>query len=220
MCWNQDISLNTFIFACFSLLFIFLANSYSKYKLKAFDNPLVYLFLFAVASMQLIEFFLWRNLKNDKMNEWFSKIASFIVTIQPATLMLMIQNTTVKYSLLLIYILFFVIYFEFKRLYSPIIFHTSIGKTGHLRWEWIDSNGYGNKLLLVVYLLLYSFTLLLINNTEIAVIGLLSLFVSLFFYYKDKAVASMWCWLSNIIFLYFIVNILLVKPFYEYNALC
>ena len=220
MCWNQDISLNTFIFACFSLLFVFLVNFYSKYKLHTFDNPLVYLFLFEVASIQLIEFFLWRNLKNVKMNEWFSKLASFVVTIQPATLMLMIQNTTVKYSLLLIYILFFVVYFEFKRIYSPITFHTSIGKTGHLRWEWIDSNGYVNKLLLVVYLLLYSVTLLLINNIEITVVGLLTLFVSLFFYYKDKAVAAMWCWLSNIIFLYFIVNILLVKPFYEYSTLC
>ena len=202
------------------MIFIFLANSYSKYKLRAFDHPLVYLFLFEVASIQLIEFFLWRNLKNVKMNEWFSKIASFIVTIQPATLMLMIQNTTVKYSLLLIYILFFIVYVEFKKNYSPITFHTSIGKTGHLRWEWIDSNGYVNKLLLVVYYLLYSVTLLLINNREIAVIGLLSLFVSLFFYYKDKAAASMWCWLANIFFLYSIVNILLVKPFYEYNGLC
>jgi hypothetical protein len=220
MCWNQDISLNTFIFSCFSLLFIFLANSYSKYKLRAFDNPLVYLFLFEVASIQLIEFFLWRNLKNVKMNEWLSKITSFIVTIQPATLMLMIQNTTIKYSLLLIYILFFVVYFEFKRIYSPITFHTSIGKTGHLSWDWINTNGYGNKILMVVYLLLYGAASLLINNTEITVIGLLTLLVSLFFYYKYEAAASMWCWLGNILFLYFIVNILLVKPFYEYNRLC
>jgi hypothetical protein len=57
MCWNQDISINTFLFACLSLLFIFLTNKFTKYKTKTFDNPLVYLFFLVVASMQLIEFF-------------------------------------------------------------------------------------------------------------------------------------------------------------------
>jgi len=147
-------------------------------------------------------------------------LASFIVIIQAPTIMLMIQNTTIKYSLLLIYILFFIGYFEFKRIYSPITFHTSIGKTGHLRWDWINTNGYGNKILLLVYLLIYVTSLLLINNTEITVIGLLTLFVSVFFYYKDNTFASMWCWLGNIFFLYLIVSILLIKPFYEYNELC
>ena len=36
MCWNEDISLNTFLFGSFSLLFIFLSNTWSKYKLKEF----------------------------------------------------------------------------------------------------------------------------------------------------------------------------------------
>jgi len=61
MCWNQDISINTFIFACLSLLFIFFTNTFTKYKTPTFDNPIVYLFLLSVAAMQLIEYFLWRN---------------------------------------------------------------------------------------------------------------------------------------------------------------
>ena len=63
MCWNPDISLNTFLFGVFALLFIFLSNTFSKYKLKEFTNPLVYLFLFQIVVMQLIEFFIWKNLK-------------------------------------------------------------------------------------------------------------------------------------------------------------
>jgi len=170
--------------------------------------------------MQLIEFFLWRNLKNNKMNELLSKIASFFVIIQAPTVMFMIENTKIKYFLLLIYIVFFVFYFEFKRNYSPIRFHTSVGKTGHLHWDWINSGGYGNTILLVIYLFLYGISFLLIKNTEIAIMGLLSLFISLLFYYKDEAFTTMWCWSSNLFLLYFIINILIIKPFYEYNGLC
>ena len=220
MCWNKDISLNTFIFACLALLFIYFTNTYSKYKLHAFDNPLVYVFLFQVSIMQLIEYFLWKNLKDKSLNEYLSRIAHFFVTTQPITVMLMIENITIKYSLLFIYIIFLITYTVFKYNYSPTILQTSIGKNGHLQWEWINSNGYGNKVLLIIYLLIYVIAFLLINNKEISVIGLLTLFISLFFYYKDNTFGSMWCWLYNVFMLYFIVNILLIQPFYEYNSLC
>ena len=81
MCWNADISINTFLFAIFALVFIFLANTYTKYKQETFKNPLVYLLLLEVASIQLIEFFLWKNLKNKKMNEFLTSLALYIIII-------------------------------------------------------------------------------------------------------------------------------------------
>jgi hypothetical protein len=57
MCWNQDISINTFLFVCLTLLFIFITNTFTKYKTPFFNNPLMYLLLLLGASMQLIEFF-------------------------------------------------------------------------------------------------------------------------------------------------------------------
>jgi hypothetical protein len=220
MCWNKDISLNTYLFACLSLLFIFVTNSYSKYKSHAFDNLLVYVLLLEVATLQLIEHFLWKNLKNNSMNEFLSKMASFFVIIQPPTVMLMIEDKQIKYGLLSIYVLFFVVYFEFKRIYSPINFYTSVSKTGHLNWEWLTSNGYVNKVLLFIYLFLYGISFLLINNIEIAVMGLLSLFVSILFYFKDNVFGTMWCWSSNLFLFYFLFKILIIQPFYEYNNLC
>ena len=56
MCWNADISLNTFIFGLFSMIFIFITNTYTKYKTHTFNNPLMYLFLGVVISIQLLEF--------------------------------------------------------------------------------------------------------------------------------------------------------------------
>ena len=101
MCWNPDISINTFIFACFALVFIFLA-SFTKYKLDAF-KPLVYLLIFQAALMQLIEYFLWNNLKN-KNNVILSKLAACIIFLQVPTLIFMIPNLQIRYILLFMYL--------------------------------------------------------------------------------------------------------------------
>jgi hypothetical protein len=71
--------MNTFIFAILALLFIYLTNTYSKYKTDTFKNPLMYLFFFEVALIQLIEYFLWKNLKNNKMNKLLSRLACYII---------------------------------------------------------------------------------------------------------------------------------------------
>jgi len=141
MCWNKDISINTFLFACFSLIFIYLTNTFTKYKLVEFKNPIIYLFLFAVAIMQLIEYFLWKNLNNMSMNILLSKIASYIIFIQPLIIMSMIPIVNIKYLLIVIYILFITIYLQYKMLYNPIHFYTSIGKNCNLSWEWMNLKG-------------------------------------------------------------------------------
>jgi hypothetical protein len=144
MCWNSSISLNTFIFACLALLFIFYANTYTKYKTHTFDNPLVYLFLFEVAAMQLVEFYLWRNLKNKSINKNLSIIASFIILFQQLTLILMIPNLSIRYSVGLLFLVFDIAHSVYKTTYNPTHFYTSIGKNGHLSWEWLNYEGYEN----------------------------------------------------------------------------
>lgn len=219
MCWNQDISINTFLFACLALLFIFLTNTFTKYKTKTFDNPLVYLFLLEVAAIQLTEFFLWRNLKNKSVNELFSKITSFIIFVQPITLILMIPNITIKCAILFIYLFFVIAYYGYRGIYNPIIFHTSIGTNGHLSWEWMNFKGY-EKIFLFIDLLFYIIPALLINNFFIALFLIISSIISLFFYFRYNTFGTMWCWCFNLFLLYFIIDILIIKPFYEYNSLC
>ena len=219
MCWNQDITINTFIFACLALLFIFLTNTFTKYKTKTFDNPLVYLFLLEVAAMQLIEFFLWRNLKNKSLNKLFSQIASVVVFIQPLTLMFMIPNAMMKYSIVFSYLIFVIAYYVYRGIYNPIIFHTSIGANGHLSWDWMNYKGYEN-IFLFIYLLFFVTSLLFIKNTLLCLFVLISLIISFFLYYKYNTFSSMWCWYVNLFLLYFIIDILIIKPFYEYNGLC
>lgn len=218
MCWNPDISINTFLFSCFTLLFIYITNTYTKYKTPFFDNPLVYLFIFSVVSMQLIEFFLWRNLKNNKMNNFLSKVASFVIILQPFFLMLLIPILKIKKIMLFCYLFFMTGYIIYKKIYNPIHFHTSVGTTGHLSWDFLNHRGY-EYLFDIVYLLFYLSTVFIINNPLLYIFLIPSFLISIF-YFEYNTFGSMWCWISNLFLLYLLVKILIIQPYYEYNGLC
>jgi hypothetical protein len=211
--------MNTFIFSILTLIFIFLTNTYSKYKTETFKNPLVYLFIFEVALMQLIEFFLWKNLKNNKINELLSRLASFLVLIQPFTIMLMIKHINIKYFLLSLYSLFLILYFIYKDKYNPIKFNTSIGINGHLSWEWMNYKGYEN-IIVIIFILFYIVPSLFTNNFLLILFILISVIISFVQYFKYNTFGSMWCWYINLFLLYFIINILIIQPYKEYNNLC
>jgi hypothetical protein len=218
MCWNQDISINTFIFSILALFFIYYTNTFTRYKTPLFDNPIVYLFIFSVVSMQLIEFFLWRNLKNPFINKHLSKLASFLFILQPLFLILIIPILSTRYMMLFIYSIFILTYLFYKKMYSPINFHTSVGKNGHLSWESVNLKGY-ETIFTFFYLLIYISTAFIINNFLLIIFLIPSFLISLF-YYKDNTFGTMWCWISNLFLLYLIIDILIIKPYYEYNGLC
>ena len=66
MCWNAKVSLNTFLFSLFGTLFAYFYNVIGKFET---------LYYVSVISMQLIEYFTWKNLNNHKINKfYFTKI--------------------------------------------------------------------------------------------------------------------------------------------------
>ena len=42
MCWNEYVSINTFVFGIFVLLLIAFNNKHSQYKIIEFQNPYAY----------------------------------------------------------------------------------------------------------------------------------------------------------------------------------
>ena len=80
MCWNEFVSMNTFIFGIFGLLIIAYNNKYSNYKISFFNNSYAYLFMLAFILMQLIEFILWRNLDNRVINNIVSILGSLVAS--------------------------------------------------------------------------------------------------------------------------------------------
>ena len=217
MCWNQDVSFNTFLFGCFSLVFIYVTNTFSKYKLKEFENPILYLLLFEIILIQLIEFFLWRNINDKKINSSLSLLSFYIIVLQPVTLIFMIPNLTIRYAFLFSIMTFYAVSYFTKT--STPNYITHVGKNNHLNWGWTNYKGFEN-IIIFIFLLFYILPLFVIGNHAVSFIILSLLIISLINHFKSNTFGSMWCWSSNIIFLYFLVDILLIKPFREYNSLC
>lgn len=218
MCWNADISLNTFVFAILALVFIYAANTYTKYKSSMFDNKLVYLFMLDVAAVQLVEYFLWKNLKNPSMNAFLSKINAFVIAMQPLILVLMIPKQALRRGMVLAYAVCALLFFVLKK--APIWFHTSVAPNGHLSWDWINYKGYWLPLFVLFF---YGVSMLSINNFKLSLFILALVAVSFINYYKYnkyQTVGSMWCWSGNLFSLFLLLDLLLIKPYYDYNVLC
>ena len=101
MCWNAEVSLNTFVFTCFTLAFVYYNNEYTQYKLSEFKNKWLYIFLFLVFLIQFIEYFIWKNLKN-KYNPFFTKILFVTIYLQPIASLMLLSNLTIRNALLIL----------------------------------------------------------------------------------------------------------------------
>lgn len=220
MCWNKDISLNTFLFSVFALLFIYITNTYTKYKTPAFDNKWVYVVTLMVSSMQLLEYFIWKNIKNRDMNIFLSKIGLMLIFLQIASFILL-ADKAYRYLILFVFLVFSMAVYFYKSLYNPFVFKTVISKNGHLSWEWLRFPGI-EKIILLVGLFFYLLPLLLMKqvNQSNVFIGAIFFIGAYLFLKKDNTYGSMWCWLINLLLLKIVIDILIIQPFYEYNGLC
>ena len=63
MCWNENISLNTFVFSTMVMVFIYYNNEMTQYKTDTFKNKYMFFFFFSIVLMQLIEYFCGKALK-------------------------------------------------------------------------------------------------------------------------------------------------------------
>ena len=62
MCWNKDISLNTFLFSSFILGLILYNNKYTRYKIKEFEDFWLVIFFMVFIIVQIVEYFVWINI--------------------------------------------------------------------------------------------------------------------------------------------------------------
>jgi hypothetical protein len=74
MCWNQKISLNTFLLSLFGISFAYFNSVINFYE---------YLYFLSFISIQLVEYFTWANLNDKKINTFLSKIGLFLIFLQP-----------------------------------------------------------------------------------------------------------------------------------------
>jgi hypothetical protein len=220
MCWNENVSLNTFIFGIAALLFIWYNNNYTQYKLNEFNNIYFFYVIISFISIQLVEYFLWKSIryKNNDMNKIFSIIGwVFIRILQPLSIILLIPSgyNTMKNVLFTLYFLFFILIYLYKFFYNQVVFVTSIHKNGHLDWKWAYLYNY-ERILFVLYMII--FLTLFLTAPDLAFIGIVTILYSM--NNIRSTFGSMWCWVSNSILFYYLIQILYVLPYLENKQMC
>jgi hypothetical protein len=209
MCWNETVSLNTFLFSSFVLGLIIYNNEMTMYKIKRM-NIWVYLFLALVIIVQLIEFFIWKNIQNKNYNIFFTTLLFTVFFLQPISTMILINDKTIQTNMLSMYFIIFIPLVIYILTTSTI--YSSVSIFGHLKYNLPLS--FQKKLILfLLWIFFFLFPLFYEKYTSGFLFGLLTLIIMFIQYYNTKTVASMWCWISNIIMIYYSIVLLVYLPY-------
>jgi hypothetical protein len=188
-------------------------NAYTKYKIKELDNIWVYLFFASFISMQLVEFFIWRNINDKYYNHIFSVAGTILLLSQPFFSLMILSNIKLRNILLAICSLI-VPYIIYKLLNIDI--YSEVAKNGHLRWKWINTS----PIIYILVVFFLSFSLFYEKKYVFVFLGLGLLGLSYYNYKMDDTYSSMWCWLLNSIMLYYAAYLLIYLPFLEKGQIC
>ena len=209
MCWNKEVSLNTFVFSTFMLFFIIYNNIFTKYKILEIHNLWVYLFFISFIIMQLIEYFIWVNIHNKIYNNIFSIVASLLLIIQPLVSLMILTNIEIRNLLLFSYLLLVIPYSIYK--YSNSHVHSEVSKKGHLQWVFLN----GNIFIWLIWLFFFFFSLVYEKKWTLLFFAIIIIFIATMNYTNDNTIGSIWCWGVNSIMIYYAIYILLILPFIE-----
>ena len=215
MCCNKDVSLNTFLFSGFVLLLVIYNDRYTQYKTWKSDNLWTYILIASFVIMQLIEYFIWRNIDNPFYNNVFSIIASIIVALQPAASLMLLSSTDLRNIMLGAYSALAIPYVVYKLFVVKTDPYSEISKQGHLSWRFLDTT-------LVVQAVWFSFFLFSFIYEKIwgcIGFGMIALALSYYNYKTDQSMFSMWCWMVNAVMIYYAANLIFYLPYKEHFAL-
>ena len=214
MCWNQEVSLNTFLFSGFVLALIVYNNNYTKYKIKDLYNIWVCLFIASFVSMQLIEFFIWRNINNQYYNNVFSLTAVALLFIQPIISLMILQNLPLRNILILSYSILALPFSVYKLSTKHI--HSVVSENGHLRWKFFEVP----PIIWVIWLFFFLFSFVYEKNWFGLIFGYFAFIITVINYKNRNAIGSMWCWSVNSVMIYYAFYLLIYLPFLEKSSIC
>ena len=185
MCWNAQMSLNTWLIGLFGS-FIGFKEGYISFE--------TFLFFMSFVSMQLVEYFLWSR---PEQNELFSKVGLVLILSQP--IFALYQNPSKRF-LIPVYLAGMIAFLVTK--FNKINFKSVKAPNGHLQWLWNPLN----ISILFQVLWLGCFFIGLSNSITQMVLAGLILAISIFTYFRSGTAGSMWCWFANSVAIYFIVR--------------
>lgn len=210
MCWNAEVSLNTFVFSTFVLILVYYNNEYTKYKIPMFQYKWLYIFFMLAFSMQLVEYFLWKNI-NNKYNSIITIYAFILLFCQPIASLMLLKTPSIRNTMLTIYLLIGIPYILYIILNKK--FRSTVSTKGNIQWNLPIPT-----FLHVVWLfmLLFSFVY---EKRWISLIFAVVTF-AIFIYKELSSSGSTWCWFINGLSIYFAVYLLFYLPFCENRTIC
>lgn len=197
MCYNEQISLTTYIIGLIGSLWLTTTN-----------RPLG-LFYLSVIQMQLIDYIAFRNLTCSSTNKTATRAGILINHLEPIVLYAALLATGAQlpsfvHFTVVMYIMAASWYVS-KALSKVTCTKVSCQSEPYLFWEWNDLPGksivYGLFLLVLVLLSVYG-----LKSTTHTVIVLASFTLSHVMYGGKRATGAMWCWFAA--FIPFLMNIL------------
>ena len=160
--------------------------------------------------MQLIEFFIWKNVNNPVLNSFFTLLATILLLIQPIASMMLLSGQMRTY-LMVLYLLLTIPFFIYRYSIKKII--SSITPLRHLHW---NSLLYNNELIIfLIWLFFFLFPIYIKSPLFGFLFGLGTLLIMGYKYYKDQSIGSMWCWVVNSVVIYYAIYLLFYLPFYN-----
>ena len=201
MCYNSESSISNYIYVTIVTLILYLyGDKYDKhFSLSA---------LVAV-QMQLAEYFMWKDQKCGIMNKLATLAATFLLFLQPLSIVLggylfkTVNMDTSNYILpfLIFYVLtYFISFLNYSFKNKNIC---SGNKNGHLQWNFLN-NGESLNILdyytTLFYFSVFFFYWLLLKNENLGIFNsVLIIFTFLFHYIRyPENYATMWCYYVSV----------------------
>jgi len=219
MCWNKDVSLNTFVFGCFALAFIYYSSHWTQYALPEFENEWFYLFLLSVVSMQLVEYFLWVSIeqKDRALNHGTSIAGLGLILVQPMLALMLLPRSwdRERNVSLVVYTALAACLVLFRQWVDPLNLTTGVGNDKHLDWKWLFTSSSKQDVSFVLFRALYFFFFGFPLLVSYPVYGVLYLGWVAYLWLTESwtSVGSQWCWLANTLFFVLLFRLLFVLPY-------
>jgi hypothetical protein len=154
-------------------------------KYQGIIDPKLWVFMVVFTQMQLVEYFLWKNLSVPSLNAMWSAIGLALILAEPAASLNMLRDK----RFLALYTAGAIAYLLMGR----FDFRTTIGANGHLKWNWLFSSWSFEIILWTTALLA---PLYLTGHQGAALFGLVTFMISMYFNSKYGTAGSYWCWLA------------------------
>jgi len=183
MCWSASGSLGTWVAGM--TLAVASGRQY---------DPALWTFMVLFTQMQLIEYFLWRDLKVPRLNAIWSKAGLFVILLEPVAAIYLIKDVKLRRNMLMAY----GAYIATLLLTKKFDFRTVVGGNGHLEWKWLVP-GWSS----IPWFVFFLAPILISKRYGVFAYSLGILLVSVYYYSRYNTISSMWCWLAVFGWLYY-----------------